>query len=317
MGGRAHRSRSATVARVGACGRAPRRADRRLSPRHPAVCGAGCGSDDIAETALTAWLLFTIARRWPRGDTSRDFVALTVAAVAAPLFTGLLGAVVELATYGGSYTEAWLNWWLGDATGILLVVPVALSFARSSPRPRPHSRLGGLVEVGLVVGIAIAMFGFTTTPVEFLMLLPIVLVAMRHGLRLTAGATLILAIIAGGLHRARLRGPFSNYSNSARILGLQAFIATGAAVAFLINATISERRRAEAALAELATHDALTGLANRRWFMERMDDVCARREPRRRSTPRSSISTSTTSRRSTIGSVTPSETPFSSRSVVA
>ncbi len=242
----------------------------------PALTALGWGSTDIVEAALTAWLLLRIAQRRPRGDTSRDFVALAAAAVAVPFVTGLLGAAVAVGSYGGSYREAWLNWWLGDTTGILLVVPLILSFALSSPKLNPRFRLGGLVEIALVVACTIAMFGFTTTPVEFVMVLPIVFVAMKQGLRPTAVATLILGTIAT-VCTGRGLGPFENYGDDARVLGLQAFIATTAAVAFLISATMSERRRSEAALADLAEHDSLTGLANRRAFMECLDQVSARR----------------------------------------
>jgi diguanylate cyclase (GGDEF)-like protein len=62
------------------------------------------------------------------------------------------------------------------------------------------------------------------------------------------------------------------------VLELQILVATIAFVAFLISATIAERRSAEQALVELATHDFLTGLANRRRFVERLDQVAARRD---------------------------------------
>jgi len=57
---------------------------------------------------------------------------------------------------------------------------------------------------------------------------------------------------------------------------MQAFIATISSVGFLVCVTMSERQRAEAAFEHLAKHDPLTGLANRRYFMERLDQTTAR-----------------------------------------
>jgi diguanylate cyclase (GGDEF)-like protein len=57
---------------------------------------------------------------------------------------------------------------------------------------------------------------------------------------------------------------------------MQAFIVTISSIGFLVCVTMSERRRAEAAFEHLAKHDALTGLANRRYFMERLDQATAR-----------------------------------------
>jgi diguanylate cyclase (GGDEF)-like protein len=242
----------------------------------PALTALGWGAATSVEAALAAWLLLTVGRRRPLGNTARDFVALAIAAVSAPLAGALLGAAVSEATYGGSYGTAWLTWWLGDATGIMLVVPLVVSFASPGQRQATLRRLVGLLEVGLVVGAAAAVFAFTRQPLEqSLILPPLVLLAVRRDLRLTAIATLSFAIVAT-IFTGHGSGPLANAGVESRSLGLQVFITSTAFVAFLICATISERKGAEAALAELATHDPLTGLANRRRLMERFDEAAAR-----------------------------------------
>jgi hypothetical protein len=84
--------------------------------------------------------------------------------------------------------------------------------------------------------------------------------------------------VTATIYTGRGLGPLSNFPDSeSRVIGLQAFIMTTAFVAFLVYATLSERRVAEVALTELATHDPLTGIANRREFMERLEQVTSRR----------------------------------------
>ena len=60
---------------------------------------------------------------------------------------------------------------------------------------------------------------------------------------------------------------------------------------------ISERRRAEARIAHMAHHDALTDLPNRVLFRERMEEAFARLAPLSASRSRCTASISTASRR--------------------
>ena len=230
---------------------------------------------DILGAVLAAWVMLRIAGVRPRGGRARDFVALAAAAICAPAVSGLVGSAVSVAAFGGQYGLQWLDWWLGDMTGIMLVVPVVLSLAHAGRLGTPVHHLIGLLEVGLVICVAIATFAFTKQAVEFLVLPPLVLLAVRQGLRLTAVASLSMAAVAT-VCTARGLGPLSD--TTVGTLELQAFIMTTAFVAFLICATMSERKHAEVTLADIAMRDPLTGLANRRWFMQQLNDVSARHD---------------------------------------
>jgi diguanylate cyclase (GGDEF)-like protein len=245
---------------------------------YPALTALGWGTNNILEAVLAAFILLKVAQRRPLGNAVRDFVALAAAAVSAPLVGGIGGGAVSVGTFGSAFIPAWLNWWRGDATGMMLVVPLVLSFAWLGQRQTILRRLAGLLEVGLVIVASVVVFAFTTQPLELLILPPLVLLAVRRDLRLTAVGGLSFAIIAT-IFTGHGFGPLSTLPNvDSQVLGLQTLITTTAFVAFLIGATISERKGAEAALAELATCDPLTGLANRRRLMERFDETAARHE---------------------------------------
>jgi diguanylate cyclase (GGDEF)-like protein len=235
----------------------------------------GWGLTAILESGVGAWVLLKVAGRRPSGEALRDFFALGVAALAAPLLGGITGAAVSVASFGGSYGEAWVNWWRGDATGIMLVVPLVFAFARPGRKQPTLPHHVGMLEVAFVVGVTAAIFGLSRQPLEFLIVPPLVLLAVRRDLRLTAIANLSSGIAATIL-TGRGLGPLSIFrSIETRVLGLQLFIATSAFIAFLIYAAIAERTLAERGLANLAMQDPLTGLANRRRFMERLEELAA------------------------------------------
>lgn len=243
----------------------------------PLPAALGWGSTNLVESILAVAIILRVARRTPSGLNQRDFVALAVGASVAPAICGLLGGAVSYLSYGGSYVDAWTTWWVGDAVGLLLVVPLVFSLALKMPARRPRwIWLPGVLELLAVTAVAIAVFRLAHGPVEFLVLPPLVLIAVREGLRLTAVAALSFSLVATTL-TGRGHGPIAAMSGGhARVLVLQAFIATTAFVGFLITATIEERRAAERKLEQLASHDSLTGLPNRRMFA----DVLAHAEAR-------------------------------------
>jgi diguanylate cyclase (GGDEF)-like protein len=243
---------------------------------YPLPATLGFAVTDLLESAIAGVILLKLARRAPRGDRQRDFYALLVAAGVAPLISGLLGAEISHLEWGSPYETSLLLWWFGDMTGILLVVSLAMSISGQRLRATGVHLLGAVAEVAIVVAAALAIFGLTTLPIGFLVFAPLTLLAIRQGLRPTAVATLAFAVIAA-LMTGRGHGPFTGVPNTTlRVFLLQIFIALTSFIAFLISATMSERRHAEATLVDLATHDPLTGLPNRRLFLSQLEGAAAR-----------------------------------------
>lgn len=174
----------------------------------PVLTALGWGTTNLIESILAAAIVLRIARGKPSG-TTRDLVALAVAATVAPAFGGMLGGAVSYLQFGGSYTNGWTTWWVGDAVGLLLVVPLLFSFAERTPGRRPWwAHLPGVLELVAVTGVAIAVFAFSRSPIEFLVLAPLVLIAAREGLRFTALAALAFTVVATILTgRGTVRSP--------------------------------------------------------------------------------------------------------------
>jgi PAS domain S-box-containing protein len=89
----------------------------------------------------------------------------------------------------------------------------------------------------------------TDRPIMFLVLFPVVGIALRHNLRVTSFASLAFAILATFLTMTG-RGPFVPFDDAPlRVMLAQGFIALTAAIAFLVSATMASQRRAERKLA--------------------------------------------------------------------
>ena len=207
------------------------------------------GLTDLLESALAGVIVLKIAGRRPRGDRQRDFYAILTAAAVAPSVGGLAGAGITAVQWGLPFRPAFLLWWFGDITGIFLIVSFAIALAApSGPIWRLRS-LSALVEAALVVAVTGAVFGVTDRPIMFLVLFPVVGIALRHGLRVTTFASLAFAIFATFLTETG-HGPFVPFDNGPlRVMLAQGFITLTAAIAFLISATMASQRLAEGKLA--------------------------------------------------------------------
>jgi signal transduction histidine kinase len=187
------------------------------------------------------------------------FLFVGLAALASTMVSATVG-VTSLAIGGyvdwNSYGAVWSTWWLGDATGALLVTPVIILWALP-----PHRYDGVLaMKTGLVCAV-LALVGLvvftgwpalvpSAYPLSFLVLPVLVWIAFWLGPRETATALLLLAVIAiwGTLHG---HGPFISSNPNESLLLLQAFLGMIALTSLSLAAAVTEQRRAGLALEQL------------------------------------------------------------------
>lgn len=193
---------------------------------------------------------------------------------------GLLSTIIS-ATFGvtslaaggyaswASYLSIWTTWWLGDIAGNLLVAPLLVLWSQ-----RPYKRWNRAealeMAVSTVVLLVISLVLFTNVndyPIVFLVVASLVWVAARCSVRDTVTATFLLSGIAiwGTLHGY---GPFSRESPNESLLILQSFLVLIGIMSLALTASISERKRAEAAV-----HDAHEALEQK--VAERTRDLSA------------------------------------------
>ncbi len=171
------------------------------------------------------------------------FVSTSVAATVGVTTLSLFGFAE-----GAAYSRLWLTWWLGDASGAMVVTP-ALIFWHASPRVRWSRRqwaeLFALTVLLVVAGWTV--FVVTEYPLTFLVIPACVWAAWRFGQREAATATCVLAAIAiwGSTHGL---GAFGRHSIHDSFLLLQAFAAVTSIIGLTVGAAVSGRRVAEEGL---------------------------------------------------------------------
>lgn len=255
-----------------------------------------------SEALLAAWLLrgrggpaFTLARL--REVMRFGLFAVLLASMAA----AVLGATVyqHIKLDDTSYWAFWRIWWFGDALGLLLVTPLIIGWAdsRSAPRAQPRRVAEAAALAAATLAAGFIVFGGVVdrshVPVSALLTLPLpVWAAIRFGLHGAASVTAALAVFAVA-EATRGASMFRVFDQATAVILLQEFIAILAFSSLALAALLRELRErsatleqrvaerthelveANARLEALAVTDALTGLHNRRHFMERAAETLA------------------------------------------
>lgn len=224
------------------------------------IRGAPAGYAGTLLTALTltigyaaiAWLLRRLLRPTPSLYSLRQltlFVAVVVpsAAVIAAAFVGVLHAAGHLAA--GEVLSGWLRFWVGDAVGVLVTAPLLLVMAEPEGRRAFVSvarRGETYAQVALIAATLWLIFsGFGGDPSHhfYLVFLPLIWIAIRHGL---AGAIVAVAVIQLGVVLGIHRHSFQ----SLPIIELQALVAALTLTALYLGVMVDERQRANESLKE-------------------------------------------------------------------
>lgn len=255
----------------------------------PGFSGAGAAgvATGISLAALAAGHL---AKRFAHGkeafERARDvFKFAPLAGLAAGAVSATIGLTTLTATgLGGwqGYVANWTAWCLCEAAAVLVITPVFLLWWEN-PEVK-WTREQALEMALLFLGLFAAAFAIFdgALPVEFnhygleFLCVPFLLwAAFRFGRRETATALFVLAALAaGGLVLGS--GPFAWPTGNASLLSFALFTGITAVAVLALAGEISEHRRTQEQLHNLAISDPLTGLANYRQMVEALESEIKR-----------------------------------------
>ncbi len=231
---------------------------------HGVFQGVAFGLANALEGGLGAWLLRRYLGTPPGLRSVRDVLAL--AAFGMILSTGvsaLIGASV-LTTQGFRVPFSFIlqAWWLADALGVLIIVPVVLAWAdamqQGFQRVAPARVLEGVALFVVLILVGQLVFGAEPAPASSMLDFPYVIypillwAVLRFDLRVVTAALLVTAFMV--VLNANLgRSPFVVAGQSVReqVLAIQAFLAVTTLSTLLIAVMVQERRKAVALQARL------------------------------------------------------------------
>ena len=210
---------------------------------------------------LEALLATYLVRRWAGGRNAfqrpQDVLRFALfAAVVAPLASATIG-VASLGISGlarwSDFGPVWLTWWLGDASGALLVAPALVLWVTNRiALPRVRLAEATLIGVGAVATALLIFAGLQPAsvqhlPVAFLTFPVLVWAAFRFGPLGATTVTLAIGAIAiwGTLNGF---GPYALGSQNESLLVLQAFMAVAAVTSLVLGAAVFDQSRSETRL---------------------------------------------------------------------
>jgi PAS domain S-box-containing protein len=177
----------------------------------------------------------------------RDVLALFLAAAVAPLASVACSFVARLLAGHVPERSGYDGWWRMNALGVLIVVPLVLTWA-ANPRPRWSLRdalEGAAIGAAIALGLWTIMVQLPAGPTAIVLLygcLPVALfAALRFGQRgataiASLGALLVAAASSHGI------GPFAAAPVPDRYAAIQIFDLTLLGVPLLFGSLIAERR---------------------------------------------------------------------------
>lgn len=198
--------------------------------------------------AAIAWALKTMWRDI-RLQSSRH---LTIFAGCVVVGTGIIGmAFVATLRISGllpdiPFTSAWLSFWIGDTVGILVTAP--LLFAVTDPARRAAlldlvRKPEALLQAATLAATVWLIFeGMESEPSRhfYLLFLPLIWIAVRHGITGAILATAIVQLgVVYGVHGEPIMLP---------VIELQALMVALTLTGLFLGVTVDERQRAEEGL---------------------------------------------------------------------
>lgn len=182
----------------------------------------------------------------PRLDTRRDILRLAGVVVVGSLATGALYVAALLATGTGprgAPVAAVVGFWIGDAIGILVTLPLLLMLLDPARRRQLLRLLAGgelLAQCAAIVAVVWALFGWAA-PDQFkyfyALFLPIVWVAARTGM---AGVAVAAVVMQGCVILAVSIVGYQTLT----VFELQALLMALTFTGYFVGVTVDERRRA-------------------------------------------------------------------------
>ena len=234
---------------------------------------------DMARALVAVVILQRLAGPRAAMDQLRHVGAVLVAVASG---AAISATVAMLALWAGDIVEPsdmtvfWRSWWLGDVSGGLVVVPLALAWAR---RPAPAWGGRGRWEGALMIAAVVALSAIALSaeePLTYVVFPAFIWAALRFG---PQGATLAVAVavVTAVWATSNDMGPFVEHLPTDSALNLQLYITFAALTTLCLAAIVSERQRVALQLVESRSRVRVAGAEERHRLERELHDSAQNR----------------------------------------
>ena len=232
----------------------------------------------MARALLAVFILQRLAGPRAAMDRLRHVGAVLVAVASG---AAISASVAMLALRAGNViadsdlTEFWRSWWLGDVSGGLVVIPLALAWTRRPEQTWRGRGWEGALTIAAVVALsAIAMSA--DQPLTYIVFPAFIWAALRLG---PQGATLTVAVavVSAVWATSNDLGPFVEHLPTDSALNLQLYITFAALTTLCLAAIVSERQRVALELTESRSRLAEAGAEERHRLERELHDSAQNR----------------------------------------
>jgi two-component system, cell cycle sensor histidine kinase and response regulator CckA len=216
---------------------------------------AGYMLANVMESVLSAWFISRWFASPVRFSRAAELMALLGAAVLINGFTTLFGAGTAVFAFGTPFLSAYVDWWVGDVMGMLLITPLVVIGAVAGPELRRVVRWPRIAELVLFAALFCTMLWQVFGPSNdkaFSGLGPYILVllfgwaALRFGRCITAIALLLLALVAVGFADKSVGSVILSGGDwKHHLMFIQIYVAVITLTALLFSINVLERTEAE------------------------------------------------------------------------
>ncbi len=220
--------------------------------RNNAAAALGFYVANALEALTAAWLLKKFVADPFRLESTRDVAAFVILGAGLATVVGATVGSASHALFGTkSFASVWLLWWLGDAAGLLISGPLALSVLQLWQSRADIDRWRAIeafaLALILIVGGVLLSRGSLLT--AYILMPPLLWLALRFQLRgAAAGLALMTLIIASNTIGGK--GEFSGQPEVMlqRVLELKTFLSIAAISTLLVGALSQMHRKALSAV---------------------------------------------------------------------
>lgn len=220
-------------------------------PGHDAVIAAcGTAAGNMSAALVGAMLIRRLTgNSYPFARVGHTAVFVVCGALVSSMLSSTIGvtSLCHLQKNWDLYRSFWLTWWLGDAAGAIITVPILLAWKEFHPSEWGVSRIiEFLLFLVILYALSYVVFG-RDNQLRFLILPVFIWVVFRFGFFETS---LSLALVSGmAIYRTvTTMDPRTDPALINNVLFLQSYIATIAVTGLFLSVVVKERKLSEEAL---------------------------------------------------------------------